>query len=471
MARFTTVRSSPDSKSDVVIQMGFIVSEYSEGHTREIGPYSFMPIPPTEYLQSISVELTAEGAWTATVEMFDASGDFLEDLILATKGTRKFLFSWDWDDNQSSASDLKPPIMVGGINAYKPRFTPEGIGITLEMTSVQALDSVLDKKSSRSFPKGTKLSLFAKSIADERGWDTQQGTTIDTSDEPSKVEGSWSTSSDVSILKALLNPPYNLRNKDGRVYRCYFDAAGVFHFHPSDFLEPRIVRTYTYARDANGTVLSFEPESSSIEAALLGSSEAVYMGTDSVSGTAQTQETNTSKGPKGTTLPVYDDAEYADDLGAGVKAKIIIPSRDRQEFEDAVAVAYERMRDATVSADMSVVGTHEFKVCDYVEVIYTTKKGQTHYLSGVYRVNKIRHTLNNSGWETDFGLNRSGNRYGENLVRFGVETANQRAKEKAEAQKAERDKNEAERVSKIQKVKIDRSESQTQAAINMRVRQ
>lgn len=392
--------------------MAFVVADSASGQTKKVGKYNVVTVPANDFLQSITVEASSIGSWTATVELFDANGDYLEELILSTRGTRRFLFRWGWDMGKGLDAN---PQYVGGINSYLPKFTPDGVGITLEMTFDKALDAALDKRT-RSYPEGTKPSKIAMDIATERGWLSRESM-IETNDKPITFPLSWSGFSDLYILDDLVGKRINAVTLAGKSYRWYFDTSGALHFHSDAFTIPTVTKTYRYARDASGEVLSFEPEDENIKAALLGGSDANWKGSNSNAGVRQEDKTTGDKAPKGAKLTVQDDATHRPDLGTGIKSSIIVPSRDPETFAAAVQAQYDRMRNILVSAKLSVVGTHEVRVGDYVDILYTTKSGRSHYLAGKYRVNKLRHNVSTSGWTTEFDLQRPGHSYVDNAVK------------------------------------------------------
>ena len=410
-----------DSSLPWIAELGFVVAASSASDARRVGTHDVVTIPAHEFLQSIVVEASSEGSWTATVELFDAQGEYLENLILSTRGTRRFLFRWGWDNGNGLDGN---PQFLGGINTYVPKFTPEGVGISLQMTFDKALDAVLDRRI-RSYPEGTKPSKIATDIARERGWlgsDFATAPTIETDDKPITFPLSWSGQSDLFILNELVGPRINTVTSKGKAYSWYFDTSGALHFHSAAFVNQKPAKSYRYARDASGDVISFEPEEANISAAMLGGGEAIWKGSNSNAGTRQEDKTTGDKAPKGATIVSQDDATHRPDLGVGTKASILVPSRDKASFEAAVQAQFDRMRNTLVKANMTVVGTHEVRVGEYVEVVCTTKSGLSHYLAGKYRVNKLKQNLNSGGWTTDFELQRPGHQYADNAIKTNADS-------------------------------------------------
>lgn len=376
-------------------------------------------IPAHEYLEKIEVESAGEGGWHGTITLFDAQQEFLEELVLAAGASRKIQFQFGWDSG-APIHDL--PLFDGAITGYKPKFRTDGIEMEISMTASSVLDSVLDKKP-RSFKAGfTATEIFLK-IAEEFGWKTKDRNGKDTYEksETKLLEHSFNS---VSAFKFVLD---DLRKKatnaSGQCFHFYCDFDGSFHFHSSDFgvnkdgFNFEIAASYIFAGDARGEVISFEPTDNQTAVWLMGGGNSVYEGIDSVQGSKLEDQSTALGGPAGARPVGVSDAHHTTSPGNKTTSKQQIIARDPETLRAMMQHRWTSLTTYAYGADLVVRGTHAVRPFDYVSVRYVKKNGKDHYLSGVFKVQGVKHSFGVSGWETTIKLMREGTKETPDSVR------------------------------------------------------
>ncbi len=361
-------------------------------------------IPAHEFLQSIDFESVSLGAWKGTVTLFDADGEFLEDLLIAAGIDRDLAVRFNWDDRPLSDA----PIFRGRILVPNHTFMSTGIMLVLELTAKEVADAVLDKKV-RSFEPGLKISDMVSQIAADRGWavtDRFGRPTIEPTRDAMTEPFATSTESDVRFIEEQLRP--QAVNSNGVAgYKFFFDQEGAVHFHTPTFI-PQIAKRYIFARDPNGEVISFSPSETSYLAHLFGAARSETQAAASLPASAVSADTTIDKPVDGTVDEVSADSSAVLDIGSRVPNRTAVTARDADELSRITADRRARLSEQHITAKLDVLGTHDLRVLDYVDFVYTTRNGTPHYLSGRYLIQKIRHRLDTSGWRTTFSLSKHG---------------------------------------------------------------
>lgn len=404
-----------DSLANLVIDMAVIVGD------------RVVDIPAAQYLQSIQFELSTNGAWVGTVGLFDANDTGLEDLFMAAALQRKLVVRFGWDDTGGVAA---LPQWVAGIMKFEPSFTAQGVGLTLHVLPDVTLRESLDRRM-RSWPAGTDVDEVFLSIARDRAWLTtgKDGRTTVQKSTTKLPETVQSGETDLAFVNKYVAP--YARDDQGRGgFRCYLDSDNAVHFHNTYFTTPEIAARYRFARSAMGDVVEFSPSDTSQMAAMMGAGNTQYEGIDSLGGVRVEVSANSRDGVPGVPTTVVRDATHTADLGAGLHSRRSLSERDPDLFAAAVATKYEEMRRVSYTAVLRVRGTHAVRPMDFVDVEYIRPDNRRHYLSGLFQVHSLRHSLDSSGWLTEFSLFRTGTpeadgqaRVAADQVKVAVESA------------------------------------------------
>jgi hypothetical protein len=354
-------------------------------------------LPFHEFLTEMEVENVAGGAWTSRIKLFDDQGDRLEQFIVAAGSSRDLNFQFGWSDVNNS---FQRPY-IGSIMHYVPEFMPHGVVLNLEVIARSAFMQVVDRKI-RSFPEGRPVSNVVRDIANERGW------TAIIEDTAGEVETPWNSKgeSDFRFIRDQLLP--QAVNAQGSYYLCYFDEGDTFHFHSPDFAEAT-QHSYRIFRDISGDVLMFSPQDTQLFGALFGGGNSLYSSPVSAQGGQAQSLTTAGGGPTGSGAPALPDASAKIDLGNGIHSYNNIVARDPKEVERLTQARYAEYREHAFKATLRVHGTHRIRVSHFIDVEYTKTDGTPHYLSGNFRVFKVRHNVDiGQGWVTEFEMLRAG---------------------------------------------------------------
>ncbi len=361
-------------------------------------------VPTHQFLQSIEIEASIGSTYTGSITLFDPEGEFLENLFIAAGRDRSIRFRWNWDrygiDNA--------PTFEGSIITYTPTFQPQGIQLVLNILATPVLPCVLDKRS-RSFQAGSLISDIVQAIADERSWptvDIRGNQTIEPTGESIDQPFSTTDESDMRFIQEQLRPQaVNAQGQGGYVF--YFDQYGVLHFHTRTFLPP-LIRTYTFARDVSGEVISFSPTDNSVIASMFGATNVAFRGQSSLNATPVGADGTATEGLDQQPEVAEETSTAVPDYGDGLHAAVNIMSRDNGELERMAKDRREKARNSVMTGELVVLGTHDVGLLEYVEVIVLRKDGTQHYLSGRYQLQKMRHQVDSSGWQTSFDVVRTG---------------------------------------------------------------
>lgn len=359
-------------------------------------------LTPHNHFQSLQLTERALGSFHGFITLFDPEYEVLEDIFLQAGGDRFMRIRWSWDELGLNAANV--PTITGFIVKYTPVFEPHGVVLTAEILSGNLKDSMLDRRT-RSFPAQTLISAMVQSIADERRWTAFIEPTTQQWPEPINSHGE---SDPKFIARTLRQKALNAAGEGG--YMCYFDCEDRFHFHTPGFPADGSVRVkeYVVARDNSGEVVSFEPTDASFFAATLGAGKTLFRASSSVDGAATAKEGDPEVGVADAGVRLDPTAEAVPDYGDGVMSVHDFHARHDVELVTAAQARYDDMRKFVYPARLTVLGTHDVRTLDFVDVQYIKADGQPHYLSGQFRVMEVIHQVDMSGWKTILDLARSG---------------------------------------------------------------
>jgi hypothetical protein len=389
--------SIPDSLTNLLIEMIFE------------GTLGLVNIETHNHLQAFEVVLTHESAWMGSVTLHDHEGFELEQLFIGAGRGRKLYLRWGWDRGFGVESF---PQYIATITQYKPEYTPEGVNIVIDFIATPGVEPVLDRTAApRSWEAGKTATEIFNDIAGKWNWittDRNGNPTVEDSD-GTLPEMSMAEESDIKFIKESLVPKAMNGDKQHFVFRIARDAV---HFHSHDYIK-QSAAVYNFARNAFGDVIRFSPTDTGLFATIWGARASIYEGVNSVEGTRQETETADDANVEGGQTIVPQDAQYFEEYGTGVKAKVPVSARTPEELEREVVSKLQRMREIAYVADLEVRGTHAVNPQDFVTVNYYLPDGSIHYLSGTFRCMEVTQRVDSGGWVTSMKLHREGTRQPE----------------------------------------------------------
>jgi hypothetical protein len=474
----------PDSYSPLLIELLFVV-----------GKKKVIQIPTQDFFQSLSWEQNEGSGWRGTIMLFDPHSGYLEDLILAAQSNRLVIVRWGWQqDSKGNYIGLKSQRAYEGyITFYEPTFEQEGLTLKLDVAQQGVIGNVLagsaPKNGARSWSGQQRVSDIVRIIAQKNRWLVQETGfyaptggaprgeqfTRDTIENSEGIIGrdviQPSNMKDIPFIRDVLTPM--AINQDGDHFffglptvrnvsavtgglREAEDKQMVCHFH-SEFYSGssggsqqkgekkskiRLAKSYTFARDEMGEVISFAPTDEKLFNVIEGLCNAQFKGLDSLRGTFEIIEVEELGGVPGSKRKVSRDTRYVTEIGGTRIVAVPLNARSADEVRWRAQHQYSKFRSSAYKAELTVRGTHDVDLLSHIEVNYfrrgeqslgtdevlqadglrfkesssaraqrTRRPLQKHYLSGTYLVVGITHEVGNGGWTTAFELQRNGHGY------------------------------------------------------------
>jgi hypothetical protein len=381
-----------------------------EGHAHDSYSGIFMDIllggkslKATDYFQALEISMHVGKAWTGTLTLYDTEGDYLDNLIFQSGYHALIDITFGLVTDPASHG-----VYHGSVLSVTPDFTPEGTTVVIEMIAKPLVGSLMSREN-YSFPDRQKASAIVKKIADSEGWtttDPQGNYTIEETEAELEFPLSANGESAYKFIKETIVPQaVSVKGKGD--YKAFFDRKGAFHFHNPDFIEAHEIY-YTFARGANGVVISFSPSDTGIFASLLGGGNAVYSGVDAKKGASTENTSDAATGMDGEGRSTHDGATASKAGAEGVSHREQVIARTEGESERRAKTLHDKASSLLFSAELMVHGTHGVEMLDFVTVDYIKKDGQKHFMSGKFRVQGLTQEVGSSGWETKMDLTRMG---------------------------------------------------------------
>jgi hypothetical protein len=394
--------SMPDGYSAIISEIAIVL----DGVTH--------PVVTQDYLTEINMQLSNKGAWTATLRLFDATSQTIEDLLTSktTTGPALVKFRWGWDSTNGIDAI---PWFIAQVTNYELDFQTNGTMLDIHLVANGALNTVTNRLI-RSWPAGTPINVMFTELARDNAWITIADSIVN----PQFVQYAANTlqetstvgESDIAFVVDTLCS-YALDNKGRGGFRFFFDRDNNVHFHNNYFNAPIVSDTYTVSRDPNGRVISFKPDMSVLSAALLGMGNNVFQGFSSKDGTRLEVISSYQTGPPNSNTAINSDSLYNQPIGNGkstdVHSRINFVEREPDEFAARISNQYETLRMMAINASLIARGSHRINPMDRLLVTVLRPDGSQHYTSGVYFVLVVTHIFSHSnGWTTEFQLCREG---------------------------------------------------------------
>lgn len=401
---------------------------------------------PQDFFQSLTVNLSLKTAWTAAITLFDPTGREIEELLIRLGGNRVLKFRWQWDDGRGFSA--KTPLYTGGITKYSPEFTEQGTTLQIELVS-QVVHSQVIQKRIRAFSAQISVSDIVELIAEERGWlikDAEGRPTIESTPKPSGVYLHYSgNTSDTAFIKNKLLPlAVNKQGQGG--YEFFVPQDNRVHFHTDAFYDAsgrnRALAKFRFARDQMSDVIRFATTDDQFFNAVAGAGDTLFRSVDSLNGKRLAlkasrkdgvQSDSPSKQIVGPDSVHFTDVEKQVDADIGtlsslgnrigaaisefgeeVNRTFTWIAREADDMEARTKSRFDQLRKFPIKAELDIRGTHALFPQAMIEVEHffpqtnDRSKPVLHYLSGVYRISSIEHSISGSGWTSSVNLFRSG---------------------------------------------------------------
>lgn len=365
-------------------------------------------LPSHQYFKSLSVEMVAGGSWTGTVELYDHQGDFLESLVIAAGLDRRIRFRFGRGEQYANENLT----FEGNITTYRPLFEANGVMLTIECVAIGVLGPMLDRKP-KAFPEGRTISSMVEELAALNAWETtdsQGRRTIEATGVVTTEPFTSNGESDVRFIQAQLVPQATNVAGQGN-YQFFFDEANCVHFHTPDFLA-NVQHEFVFARNMAGDVISFSPADVGLFGVLMGGGNTAFTGLSSLQGSAAQTNSTASGGVDNAGFPVVADANARLDFGSNVQAYVNVSTRDQDELKRLAQSRFDKFREYAFKAEMVVHGTHRVRLLDFVNMRFLKANPAPgtppeHYLSGRFRVYKVKHEVTGD-WQTTYEMLRGG---------------------------------------------------------------
>lgn len=367
-----------------------------------------LALPAHLYFRSLQLELVSGGSWTGTLELYDHQGDYLESVVIAAGLDRRVRIRFGRGDDFPQENLT----FEGNITTYKPNFEANGVTLTLECVAVGVVQSLV-KRQPKAFPEGRTISSIVEELATLNGWltsDSQGRSTIETTGAVTKEPYTSTGESDLRFISEQLVKLATNSAGQGN-YLFFFDESNTVHFHTPGFL-PQVQHEFIFARSMAGDVISFSPADVSLFGVLMGGGNSIFTGLSSLAGSPAQAKSTADGGVANEGIPTVADAGGRADYGSDVHSYINIATRDPEELKRLAQARFDKFREYAFKADMQVHGTHRVRLLDFINMRYLKANpaagtSPEHYLSGLFRVYKVRHEVADT-WTTTFELLRGG---------------------------------------------------------------
>ena len=354
----------------------------------------------TAHLQEFAYEEPGMGASKGQVVLFDYDWDFVDRLLQKVGSQQKVQFRFGFRGHMSTVCTL---LLV----SYQPAFTPQGATITIDLLDASSVKANMDVQT-KAWPSKTypRISDIVQAIAVRNGWQCVIEPTAN-----HERDFRQSKTTDVQFIKQqLLKQAKNPKGASG--YFCNMrgtsqNSATVLHFHtPTYRLDGKsldVYRTYSFARDLEGTVLSFTPIDQTLALTAMGG------------GKTQFESYNQKKKKRVVvkTDPATDPTTQLIGPGSIPKSKaeleryISLPLTTEAELKNYAAFRKTYLNVFRAAASMQIIGDPYIHPMDIIRVNIVMRSGLPHpAFSGRWLVKSVSHKITAGSYLTDLELIR-----------------------------------------------------------------
>lgn len=380
--------------------------------------------PVFEYLLDFEFAFGHGGDWKAKITLFDHHWTTLlhvADALMSSRGEVLFQFGWN---------DYMSPVYETYLVRYTPDFEHEGITIIMEMGH-----AIVQKKNlsvwKGSWAAQTKPSTIARQIAQKMGFPAAD--IIIEESEPWSVPIildhrpplTWLTEQfcNASAKKPVtsadgLHTGYIFNIDGGGREGGIKGRRGKFHFHSRDYDRREVSRSYIYAQDIKGQVISFAPTDNSVLWMMYGGSASMADSSD-IRKKTPTEAGKSYHGnegaafKKGTVETASGPVGPADPTPKKAKRALKDVAHDPKMLEKKAAARWEHASKIPYQASLELLGDPLIDINEYVRVTVLTHQGKPFPLSGAFRVLGVAHKLSPDDFTTSLSLARETNPEGK----------------------------------------------------------
>jgi len=346
---------------------------------------------------SAEIDIPADRIATATISLFDSTGDYIESILASHIGA-KIEFQFGWIDAYGKRESSY--VFKGEILDYVPRFMPVGIKVEIK-TVAQGGIPLMSKEKNRSF--NDTPSNIVKQICRENG--------IECEVDDVKEKGIFYQQNETDyefILKKLL-PFANQRSNESPFTVNWRDNK--LHFKRLKF-EDKPVKTFAYNAThlQYNSLLRFEPE---IKGSMLLGINSAGERVKAVRYDPITKQRQVFEIDQRTVKNVKLDTKK---ISIGAESLRPFSSETGRELI-ALKNLWGKSADIPITASAEIFGDPDIKPLSNVKILVYLKSRQRvklHYTSGIYQVVGVKHTISVGEFKTEL-----------RLVKNAVSTANE----------------------------------------------
>lgn len=371
---------------------------------------------PPRYVQSANITTYLNNsAAKAEVVLFDPSWKVIESLLLSTQGSVVGL-TFGYVDG------LVSPEFLLKVVSYTPSFEIDGVILTISMIGAMGTSDANAQVKSRSWVDTEKnpltINQILEKIASENGWKLsaadikpileRQGYS---SSDPTNRLYTQNKETDIAFLKRISVEAFTTAGSDHAINFYIDDSTDppTLNFRPTD-KQSDAVRGYIYQREADGKLISYEPDLGSVGKLIAaGAGEISTTSYDPITGGQYNVNINNNTIAKehivvgDNKTPSYDYEPTSNTHGRNLTISGVTQEMARARL----ATHWEIMRRATAKASATIIGDPTIKVRDIIEVLVLTPDFTPHFTSGVWEVHEVTHDIKPGEYITQLTLGRT----------------------------------------------------------------
>ncbi len=377
-----------------------------------LGEGTSLSVPPN-YIKGMTHEIYDQGAVNrVTFSLFDPSWGILDLFLQKAKsslgGHLVIQYRYGWHD------DMSPHYRVAVMKVNPGNVSLLGAELSISGTDQGIMDAYT--KASQQGIQQQKvytgnISYIVASIAQSHGWQIDIMVTDPIYDYKGKegaVERKWvkGRMKDLEFINYLARYARSKKSPGNFVVSLDTDGNGVstLHFRPREAGE--LYKSYYVLRENMGEVLSFEPEIDNLNTAMLGASGVEVLGRDPSTREVKRVETDGTK---------HKNSKF---LGSrvvvppGQVARHIVEGAPEERLKDVVESYYSKLANNIQKATLTVLGDHQVRPGNIIDVNVITPNGQKYFTSGKWLVLLVTSEISGGSFKTTLKLRKNSSNTG-----------------------------------------------------------